>query len=126
MNEISLVNTESGERIILEKDRVLVGRLAKSRHIGLKSRLANKAHALLDKKNGHVRVADLGSGNGTWLNGRLLAPGTYAELFDGDEIVFADEMFRFEKKERIMNHHEEDLSGHDHINNRQHPYVHYL
>lgn len=123
---VSLVNTVNGDRIILNKDRVLVGRQVKADHVRLKSRLVNRIHALFDKNRQDVRLADLGSRNGTWLNGRLLTPGTYAELTDGDEIMFADEVFRFERKERIIHQYEKDVSDHGHARGSQHPYVRYL
>ena len=124
--DISLVDTVSGDRIILSKDRVLVGRQAKEGQVSLKSRLVNRVHALFDRKDGRMRVADLGSHNGTRLNGQLLPPGTYTELFDGDEIMFADEVFRFEAKKRIMRDHEDEIPGNDHPDRGQHPFVHYL
>jgi len=125
-SDVSLVDAVTGDRIILKKDRVLVGRQAKEGHVSLKSRLVNRVHALFDRSAGRTRITDLGSLNGTRLNGQLLPPGTYTELFDGDEIMFADEVFRFEAKKRIIRDHEDEIPGNDSFDRSQHPYVHYL
>jgi hypothetical protein len=49
----------------------------------------SRRHAVLDRSDGRVVLADLGSTNGTWVNQRRLHPGDRrdgVELRDGDEV----------------------------------------
>ena len=50
----------------------------------------SKIHAIISYKDGKYRVADYGSTNGTFLNGKQLKPKVYYELRDGYEILLSD------------------------------------
>ena len=60
----------------------------------------SRRHCLVDIETSHVRVRDLGSMNGTYLNGTLLGcadvPGVEneAELHDGDELRLGNTAFQ--------------------------------
>jgi pSer/pThr/pTyr-binding forkhead associated (FHA) protein len=54
----------------------------------------SRRHCILSSTNGEVLVRDLGSANGTWINGRRVAEG---RLRPGDEIWIAHFRYRFEK-----------------------------
>jgi pSer/pThr/pTyr-binding forkhead associated (FHA) protein len=43
-------------------------------------------HAMIDTQDGAIVIADLGSANGTFINGRRLSPHDMEILKDGDEI----------------------------------------
>src|SRR5579859_2008041 len=49
----------------------------------------SRLHLQLRRRNGLVYLTDLGSANGTWLNGRRLLPNTELLLRDGDELRLA-------------------------------------
>lgn len=57
----------------------------------LKSEVASRKHASIEIKNGDLVLSDLGSSNGSFLNGeKISAP---ENLFDGDIIVFDTDTF---------------------------------
>ncbi|MFS4093916.1 protein kinase domain-containing protein [Streptomyces sp. AF1A] len=56
---------------------------------------ASRHHCLLDINPPHLRVQDIGSRNGTYVNGERLTPGPPGlELADGDEIRVGDAVLR--------------------------------
>ncbi len=58
---------------------------------------ASRRHAAVYPQEGRWRIQDLGSVNGTILNGTRLEDG---ELTDGDEITIGDEVFMYEDETR--------------------------
>lgn len=60
-------------------------------------RVSNE-HACLKWKAGRWAIRDLGSTNGTWVNGQALAPGVDRELEAGNDLAFGDrsQLFEFE------------------------------
>ena len=74
----------------LDRRRITVGAAADSDLI-LKEPTASRRHAALERRWGRWRVVDLGSTNGTYLNGRrLVGPARVAR---GDELRFGDARF---------------------------------
>jgi hypothetical protein len=61
--------------------------------VRLSSALASRAHAELRRADGGYEIADLGSSNGTRVNGARITAHTLAP---GDEIAIGEETFRFE------------------------------
>lgn len=89
---IILVSRSSGERIELEvgNEPITIGR-AQSNMIVLEHDLVSRQHALLSLQEDVPTIADLGSKNGTWLNGtRIDEPATVAE---GDVLKLGDVEF---------------------------------
>ena len=72
----------SGQEFALEGDELVIGRAADSRK-----------HALVRKTEDGWAVSDLGSGNGTMLNGEAIADET--PLNDGDVITMGDTELRY-------------------------------
>ncbi|HEX5503634.1 MAG TPA: ATP-binding cassette domain-containing protein [Thermomicrobiales bacterium] len=60
------------------------------------SRLVSRDHAVVEWGGAGYRIRDLGSGNGTFVNGREVRA---ADLQDGDEIWIANERFVFDRRE---------------------------
>ncbi len=56
----------------------------------------SRRHARLSRLGGQVLLEDLGSANGTWLNGEPVAAGTPMRLEHGDLVKFARLMIRIE------------------------------
>lgn len=103
---ITLVIMNSGRRISLDiDDDLLIGRKDNARAIypdvdlGLDGGYdagVSRRHAILSWKNGAYLVEDLGSANGTALNGRSLAPQAPTRLANGDELKCGNLLMRVE------------------------------
>jgi pSer/pThr/pTyr-binding forkhead associated (FHA) protein len=96
----------SGRRIKLDvSDDLLIGRKDNTRRIfpdvdlGLDDGYnagVSRRHAILSYKNGVYTVEDLGSANGTFINGRRLAPQVPTPLANGDELKCGTLLMRVE------------------------------
>jgi pSer/pThr/pTyr-binding forkhead associated (FHA) protein len=103
---VSLVVINSGRRISLDAaDDLLVGRKDNQRGIypdvdlGLDGGYdagVSRRHALIVAAAAGFAVQDLGSANGTFVNGRRLGPDAPAPLRHGDELKFGTLILRFE------------------------------
>lgn len=93
-----IVRSNEAERSVEIRSDVSVGR-GHNNTIVLDNREVSRRHALFTiAGDGSVGVRDLGSANGTLLNGRrLIAPAT---LVDGDEILIGPERIVFEDARR--------------------------
>ncbi|MHB0878234.1 MAG: FHA domain-containing protein [Anaerolineae bacterium] len=83
---IALDGTEKGRRWSLVQDRLVIGRDATA-DIVIDDRRVSRAHAEIVRRDGRYFLRDLGSKNGTCLNGDRLEAA--ALLHDGDEIHVA-------------------------------------
>ena len=104
---ISLLVINSGRRIGLERGHVLmVGRKDNARGVfpdvdlGLEGGYdagVSRKHARFLPDRDDLVLEDLGSANGTFVNGQRLAPQTPVVLNHGDEIKFGTMIVRFER-----------------------------
>jgi putative nucleotidyltransferase with HDIG domain len=85
-----LSGPRAGERIPLTQ-RVTVGRSARC-DVMLGGKLVSRLHAEIDRRSDSWVVRDLGSSNGTFVNGQLI---TQTVLRDGDRLGFSDVHARF-------------------------------
>ncbi|HEY0079107.1 MAG TPA: FHA domain-containing protein [Pyrinomonadaceae bacterium] len=77
--------------------RVNVGRVADN-DLALNHPSVSKIHAaLMMNREGTLLVADTGSTNGTYVNGRRIAYGEARQIEDGDVVSFGDIEVRFRK-----------------------------
>src|SRR6266850_3752350 len=89
--------------IPLERDAVIIGRAIEA-DVRLNDSRASRLHARitteLDPNTNATtyRITDLGSTNGTLVNGQLI---TDVSLSDGDKIVIGDNLFRFDMLDEI-------------------------
>ncbi|NCO35168.1 MAG: hypothetical protein AUJ92_18770 [Armatimonadetes bacterium CG2_30_59_28] len=83
-----------GERFTLKKQSVSLGRTDEN-DIVVDDPYASKRHAAIRRLRGVHQIADLGSSNGTLLNGRLVTEPV--ELKSGDRIQIGDAILRYEK-----------------------------
>jgi len=89
--------------IPLERDAVIIGRAIEA-DVRLNDSRASRLHARITseldpKTNATIyRITDLGSTNGTLVNGELI---TDASLNDGDKIIIGDHLFRFDMLDEI-------------------------
>ena len=88
-----VLSTGEGERVVPLDARVTtIGRGAEA-DVRLSDTGVSRLHAEVRVEPGSIVVADLGSTNGTRVNG---APATGAALRDGDTITVGDVQLRFE------------------------------
>lgn len=79
--------------------RVSVGRVADN-EITLNDTSVSKIHAAITlNQQGTLLVADTGSTNGTFINGRRISYGEARQIEDGDVVGFGDVEVRFRKEE---------------------------
>jgi pSer/pThr/pTyr-binding forkhead associated (FHA) protein len=103
---VTLVIMNSGRRIKLDvSDDLLIGRKDNARGIfpdvdlGLDGGYdagVSRRHAILSHQDGVFRIEDLGSANGTFVNGRRLAAQGTTQLANGDELKCGTLLMRVE------------------------------
>lgn len=76
--------------ICLDREIVCVGKLKGEVDVILDSPTVSRMHARLERRAGKFFVKDLNSRNGTFHNGRRLAPQEQCEITVGDRISFAE------------------------------------
>ena len=73
-----------GRAVAVSGPRFLIGR-GQDCHLRLGSAMVSKRHAAIERRNGRIVLRDLGSTNGTVVNGRVLR-GQETDLRDGDRV----------------------------------------
>jgi predicted component of type VI protein secretion system len=86
-----LVPAEGGKPITLKRDVIVVGRKPGLCDLIVERPSVSKLHCVLVKTDGLLFVRDLGSTNGTKVNGQRVTRGA---LLPGDELAFASVRFR--------------------------------
>ena len=67
---------------------LIVGRDAKSSDLHMNDQSVSRRHARVYHENGSIFIEDLGSGNGTFINGQALKKGVATELPDQGTVTF--------------------------------------
>ena len=81
-----LIPTTGGKPVTLTKDITVVGRSAKLCDLVVEHTSISKMHCILVKTDGLLYMRDLGSTNGTRVNGQRVLRGA---LLPGDQLSFA-------------------------------------
>lgn len=84
----------AGTALLREPMGVIVGRQPQSAQIVLNHPEISRAHARILLKDGEVFVEDLGTTNGSAINGQVLAPGERRALRSGDELTLGKITFK--------------------------------
>lgn len=85
--EVPFFTDPTGREHLLAGESMTIGRAVES-DIVITSRRVSREHSRVERQGRHVMLTDLGSTNGTFLNGeRVLAP---ARLRDGDSVSIGD------------------------------------
>lgn len=88
-----LVPIKGGHPFVIKRDVTLVGRQKDQCDLVLERSSISKMHCLIVRTDGLLFIRDLGSTNGTKVNGQRVLRGA---LLPGDELAFASEKFRVE------------------------------
>jgi len=86
-----LIPVDGGKPIDIDQDVTLVGRMEGACDLLIDQSSVSKLHCLIVKTDGLLFVRDLGSTNGTKVNGQRVTRGA---LLPGDELAFASAIFR--------------------------------
>jgi predicted component of type VI protein secretion system len=89
--EAKLVPVDGGEPIYIHRDVTVVGRGRSLCDVVLDDSSISKLQCLIAKTDGLLFIRDLGSTNGTKVNGQKITRGA---LLPGDELAFASLKFR--------------------------------
>lgn len=97
------LSAATGQEFLLRYDSNLVGRASPGEGINPQVDLSNidargtisRKHARVGKDDSAYFVEDLGSSNGTRLNGQALRAGMQSPLNSGDQLIFGDIVFTF-------------------------------
>lgn len=81
---------------ITERESIIGRSLSKCRMVVSGNKMVSRTHAKVWLQNGRVFLEDLGSSNGTYVNGVKLMPGEARELQKGELILLSDEEFILE------------------------------
>lgn len=96
---IQLVRVKSREQVSLPGDIAYLGRSSQNDYCITGNTSIGRKHAVIKKQRDTCYLMDLGSVNGTFLNGKRLEPKQICRLSNGDKIRLADEEFIFAFKE---------------------------
>lgn len=88
-----LKDLSTGAEIALDRNPFIVGKLP-SCDLCIASKVVSRRHAEIRQDHDRVYVKDLGSLNGTFLQGFRLPPDTEMEVKSGQTIVFANKQYR--------------------------------
>ena len=89
--QAQLIPVDGGKPIRLTNDVMVVGRKRGVADICLNRGSVSKLHCVIVKTDGLLFVRDLGSTNGTKVNGQRITRGA---LLPGDELAFAGSKYR--------------------------------
>lgn len=90
-----LVLLIDGQKVIVTDNgsEIVIGRSSQNADVIVKNKTISRRHALLKRVDGSWLFGDLGSSNGSWVNGVAEKAG-YVVLNAGDEIVIGNEKIR--------------------------------
>ena len=86
-----LIPTDGGKPITLDRDITVVGRSARLCDLVIEHTSVSKMHCILVKTDGLLYMRDLGSTNGTRVNGQRVIRGA---LLPGDQLSFSSTNYR--------------------------------
>ena len=98
-----LVSAKSRLRNVITKTPFVVGKLQWETDLCLPENTVSRKHASFHCENGEYFVSDLGSTNGTFLNGKRLESLEKYKILHGDIVRFAREEFIFKNKNKKEN-----------------------
>ena len=90
---LEIIGPSSRLRRITVESSITIGR-AKGCKIRIPSRAISRQHCRIELSNGHASIKDLGSSNGTYVNGKRLAANIISKLPDASHLRIGDQKFK--------------------------------
>jgi len=97
-NNAYIVRRRTGEEVLINKNNFVIGKDSEvvDYYISYNVNVSRK-HAVINQINGNYYIKDMGTTNGTYVNGFRLEKDKETMIQDGSVIVIADEEFEFRK-----------------------------
>lgn len=91
-----LISKRTGKEYLLTKPQSIIGKDERVDFLISDNPYVGKRHAIIHKENGQFFIEDMGSSNGTKVDGGLLEKEQKVLLDSSVDIEFANEHYRFE------------------------------
>lgn len=92
-------NKNEFQDIVIKEHTMVVGKVRGIADICLEGKSISRIHARISRDQNGCSVTDLGSTNGTYINGMRLSERQMRYLKQGDEVRFAEAVFEFKSEE---------------------------
>jgi signal transduction histidine kinase len=100
MSTLHILNDSTENRTFqFDKDIVYVGRSSEN-DIRIKEKHISRTHLKITRKADRYFIEDLGSGNGTYVNGELISPNKEYEVKPGDPVRIGNTIFSLDEPYR--------------------------
>lgn len=90
------IKPERYDNIVLYKDEIHIGKEEWKADICIPCNVVSRVHARVIRREGFYYLTDLDSTNGTFINGKRIAPAEAMLLEQGDRVKFADVEYIFQ------------------------------
>lgn len=94
--QVSLNKVDEDRKMQFNQETIAIGRQMRNNDVILKAPSVSRNHAHLEYENGKWYLEDIGSVNGTILNGEKLEPHEKVQLHNGDLINICNSILQFE------------------------------
>lgn len=90
-----IINIFTREKIKIDSEVFRIGRLSSNNLSFVTNTAVSKQHAVIIKRRNRFYVSDLGSLNGTYVDGNIIDKNQEIEIYDETKLTFANEEFIF-------------------------------
>lgn len=91
----NLIRKSTDEKIYISKRIFVIGKSADKADYAVNNSAVSRVHAEISVVGSEYYITDKGSTNHTYVNHSEILPNSPWQIFDGDEIMFANEVFTF-------------------------------
>lgn len=95
------MDPENQANVVLDKSKMMVGKQKDQVDIFFADFSVSRIHASIEKEKERWYLRDLGSTNGTYVDGERLMDGERRELCGGEEVRFSNLRFYFHREEAV-------------------------
>ena len=91
----NLIRKSTDEKIYISKRIFVIGKSTDKADYAVNNSAVSRVHAEISVVGSEYYITDKGSTNHTYVNHTEILPNSPWQIFDGDEIMFANEVFTF-------------------------------